>query len=64
MTDQLQSQTREPQVQDLTSDELDHVSGGGSSHTGGVLVALGDGSVRNVDAGDYVLWRKTLGSNG
>lgn len=63
MTDQLQSQTREPQVQDLTSDELDHVSGG-SSHTGGVLVALGDGSVRNVDAGDYVLWRKTLGSNG
>lgn len=58
MIDQTTSQTHETQVRDLTPDELAQVTGG----TGGILVAMGDGSVRNVDAADYVVWRKTYGS--
>ena len=57
MTDQVQttSQTPETQVQELTPDELEHVGGG----TGGDLYfSSGNGGVWNVDAADYVVWRK------
>ena len=62
MADQVQTTSRnhETQVRDLTSDELEHVNGGTSS--GVCLVAMGDGSVRKLDAGDYVLWRSQYGT--
>ena len=63
MTDQIQTANRETQVQALTSDELESVTGGAVT-SGGMLVALGDGSVRSVDAADYVVWRKTYGAGG
>lgn len=61
MTDQVQSTTQkaETQVQELTTDELEHVGGG--AFLGGVFVGLADGSVRNVGAADYVVWRKHSG---
>ena len=67
MTDQVLSQKHETQVQELSSDQLEHVAGGAS--TAGILIAWGDGSVRMadadgngyVDAADYVVWRKSNG---
>ncbi len=57
MTQQPQCPKDETQVRDLTPDELQDVGGG--AFTGGVYVGLADGSVRNVDAADYVVWRKS-----
>lgn len=67
MTHQVLSQTLEMQVQELTPDQLERVAGGASS--GGILVAMGDGSVRfgdangdgDVDGRDFLVWRKTGG---
>lgn len=62
MTDQIQPSPKgETQVRDLTSEQLDRVTGGELSN-GGILVALGDGSVRNTDSGDYATWRTRFGS--
>jgi prepilin-type processing-associated H-X9-DG protein len=47
MTDQIQHRRSDPQVQELTPDELDTVSGGR-----GANFLLADGSVRNVAAAD------------
>ena len=57
------SQTSEAPADDLTPEQLEQVSAGAD---GSVLVAMGDGSVRTgvVDAADYVIWRKTLGTGG
>ena len=54
------SQQPETQVRDLTPDELEQVSAGASS--GGVNVLFADGSVRNVDAGDYAVFRHRFGT--
>lgn len=67
MTDKLQSQEPDTQVQDLSLDQLEEVAGGGS--TSGVLVGMGDGSVRfgdangdgDVDGRDFLVWRKSNG---
>ena len=65
MTGQVQatSQQFETQACELTSDELEHVSGGGETVRGGLLIGLADGSVRNVDASssDYAVWRNRYG---
>ena len=64
MTDRLQTQ-RQPgrtQVNELTSDELEHVSGGAEAFRGGVYVAVGDVNGDGaVDSRDYVVWRKSAG---
>ena len=67
MTDRVLSQKHETQVQELSPDQLDHVTGGAAS--GGILVAMGDGSVRlgdangdgDVDGRDFLVWRKSGG---
>ena len=67
MTDQVPSRKHETQVQELSPDQLEKVVGGAAS--GGVLVAMGDGSVRfgdangdgDVDGRDFLVWRKSAG---
>ena len=63
MTDQALSQKHETQVQELSPDQLEQVVGGAAS--GGILVAMGDGSVRSgdgdVDGRDFLVWRKSAG---
>lgn len=63
MTEQAKttSQPTQTQVRDLTADELDQVTGG-ATHSGGLNVLMADGSVRNVDAGDYAVWQSRYGS--
>jgi hypothetical protein len=60
MTEQVPSQKPATQLQELSPDQLEHAGAG--THVGGVLVGLGDGSVRTgdgtVDSTDYVVWRK------
>lgn len=49
--------------QELTDEEEKSVTGGAGTHTGGILVGLGDGSVRNT-AGDSVGANKVEGIGG
>lgn len=46
--------------EELTPAELEHVAAG----TRGILVALGDGSVRTVDASDLAVWQEQFGAGG
>jgi len=62
MTDPIQQSTEATQLLDLSPEDLDQVAGGAAHHSGGVLVALGDGSVRNVAASDYAIWRSRYGT--
>ena len=59
MTDQLQttSQAYETQVEDLTADELEQISGGG-----GANFLLGDGSVRFALPARYANWQDNYGN--
>jgi hypothetical protein len=60
MTDPLQASNGETQIQELTSDELGHVSGG--AFLGGVYVAVGDVNGDGaVDTSGYNTWRTNFG---
>lgn len=58
MTQQIETQLSETQVQDLTADQLEQVAGG--TPYGGVLLAFGDGSVRATS--DFVPFRARFGT--
>ena len=59
MTDRLQAPNGETQIQELTSEELGHVSAG---FLGGVFVAVGDVNGDGaVDSSGYNTWRTNFG---